>query len=120
MKISNDKKISIQSIILMQGSALIFSLSNIFSKMAAREKSVTVKFCVFYSMSLIIMGIYAVLWQQILKRVSMIVAYSNRLVAMIWGIVWGILIFKEKITIQVVIGTIIIFLGLYIMVNDDE
>lgn len=105
---------------LMQGSALVFSLSNVFSKYASKEAFLSLRFLLFYGLSLFIMFIYAILWQQILKRVDMVVAYSNRLVAMIWGVVWGVLIFQEQLRVTNVIGTIIILLGLYLMVSDDE
>ena len=104
----------------MQGSALLYSVSNVFSKFAAKESFMSVKFLLLYAMSLLVMFIYAILWQQILKRVDMVVAYSNRLVAMVWGIVWGILIFGEQIRVNNIVGTIIIFFGLYLMVSDNE
>lgn len=114
------KSVDFKSLLLMQGSALIYSVSNIFSKYASREGGLSLKFILFYGLSLFVMFVYAILWQQILKRVDMIVAYSNRLVAMIWGVVWGVLIFQEQLTLFNIIGTFIILIGLYLVVSDDE
>lgn len=114
------KKINIKTLLLMQGSALIYSVSNVFSKFASKESFLSFPFILFYGLSLSVMFVYAILWQQILKRVDMITAYSNRLVAMVWGVVWGLLIFQESITMFNVIGTVIILLGLYLVVSDDE
>lgn len=100
-------------VFLMQISALVLSFSNVFSKLAALEGSLTVRFFLFYALSLFIMMIYALLWQQILKRVSMTAAYSNRLVTIVWGVIWGCIFFHEKITVCNVIGTVIIFAGLF-------
>lgn len=113
-------KIRLNSLLLMQGSALIFSVSNIFSKYAAKEAFLSPGFILFYGLSLGVMFVYAILWQQILKRVDMVVAYSNRLVAMVWGVVWGVLLFHEQITLFNIIGTGIIMFGLYLVVSDHE
>lgn len=120
MSQTNNAKVTVQSTLLMQASALILSCSNIFSKFAAKEPFLSWRFLFLYGCSLVVMFVYAILWQQILKRVDMIVAYTNRLVAMIWGIVWGLLIFGESISIQNGIGTVVIIVGLYIVVNADE
>lgn len=117
---ADTKQTNLCSIFLMQSSALLFSFSNVFSKFAAMKPFLSFEFVVLYACSLGIMFLYAILWQQILKRVSMIVAYSNRLVAMIWGVVWGCIIFGEKISSTNIIGTGIIFVGLYIMESSDE
>ena len=104
----------------MQGSALLYSISNIFSKFAAREDFMSIEFLLLYALSLFVMFVYAILWQQILKRVDMVVAYSNRLVAMVWGVVWGVVIFGETISLNNIIGTVVILIGLYLMVSDNE
>ena len=65
------------------------------------------------------MGIYAVLWQQILKRVPLVTAYANRAVTVIWGLIWGLLIFDERITIQKIVGAAIIVTGIMIVVKSD-
>lgn len=113
-------KVNVNAICLMQVSAFIYSFSNIFSKYASKEQFLSFRFLAFYALSLSIMFVYAILWQQILKRVDMVVAYSNRLVAMIWGVVWGILIFDEQLKTNTVVGTIVILIGLYMMVSDNE
>ena len=106
------KKESFKYILWMQFGALVFSISNIFSKFASKEEFFSFKFILLYGCSLGVLLIYAILWQQILKHVPMITAYSNRLVSMIWGVFWGAIIFKEKITMTMVLGTLIIMFGL--------
>ena len=58
---------------------------------------------------------YAILWQQALKKFSLVVAYANKSFLVIWGIMWGTLIFGEKVTANMVIGALIIILGIGIM-----
>lgn len=63
---------------------------------------------------------YAIAWQQILKRMPLTVAYANKPVSLIWGMVWGTLIFKEGITWKMILGAVIIFAGICLVVSEDE
>ena len=97
-----------------------FSFCSIFSKLAASYEFLSFQFCLFYGISIIILGIYALLWQQILKKFTLTTAFLNKAVTIIWGIVWGTLIFSETITIQMIIGAIIVFIGVSLVVMADE
>lgn len=98
---------------------LIYSLSGIFSKFAGRENIFSFNFIVFYGAVLLILFLYAIVWQQILKRVSLITAYANKAVTVIWGLIWGFVVFKETITIWNVIGAMVIVVGVYMVVKAD-
>lgn len=45
-----------------------YSFCGVFSKLASANEFLSFKFCLFYGISIIILGIYAILWQQILKN----------------------------------------------------
>ena len=64
------------------------------------------------------LGMYAIFWQQIIKRVDLSVAYANRAFAIFWSTLWAVVLFKEKITPANAIGIIVIFLGI-LLVNKD-
>ena len=66
------------------------------------------------------MGFYAIAWQQVLKHLPLITTYANKAVTTIWGIIWGFLFFGESISIQRVIGAIIVITGVYLVVTGDE
>ena len=68
----------------------------------------------------VIMFAYAIIWQQILKRMPLTVAYANKPVTLIWGIIWGALIFGEKITVNMLIGAAVIFAGIYLVTGETE
>ena len=68
----------------------------------------------------VIMFGYAIIWQQILKRMPLTVAYANKPVTLIWGIIWGKLIFDEKITWSMILGACIIFAGIYLVTSGDK
>lgn len=77
---------------------LVYSLSGIFSKNAAREPFLSPMFILLYGGMLVILFIYAIGWQQILKRLSLSMAFANKAVTVIWGMVWGFFIFGESVS----------------------
>lgn len=99
---------------------LFFSFCGVFSKLAAQNEFLSIKFCVFYGISIIILGIYALLWQQILKKFSLTTAFFNKAITIIWGMLWGLIFFKETITINMIIGTIVVLIGVALVVKDYE
>ncbi len=115
----DDKKISIGMILILQAAIFFYSLSGVFNKMAALESFMSFNFILYFGISLAILGIYAIVWQMILKRVSLSTAYSNRPVSMIWGIIMGSMIFQEQITLPMIIGSAIIMVGVYTVVTSN-
>lgn len=97
-----------------------FSFCGVFSKLAATNDFLSFKFCMFYGISMLILGVYAILWQQILKRFSLTTAFFNKAVTIIWGMLWGAIFFKEAITINMIIGTIVVLIGIGLVVKDYE
>ena len=98
----------------------VFSFCGVFSKLAAGYDFLSIQFCLFYGISLAILGFYAIFWQQILKIFPLTTAFFNKAINIIWGMLWGVLFFKEKITINMIIGTIIVLVGIGLVVKDYE
>lgn len=103
-------------------SLLFSSLSGVCSKMASRytDNIFSVNFIFWFGLVFVIMFGYAIIWQQILKRMPLTVAYANKPVTLIWGIIWGKLIFDEKITWNMLLGACIIFAGIYFVTSGDR
>ena len=80
----------------------------------------SVNFIFWFGLVFVIMFGYAIIWQQILKRMPLTVAYANRPVTLIWGIIWGALIFGEKVTWNMIAGAAIIFAGIYLVTGEDS
>ena len=78
------------------------------------------KFIFFYGLVLVILFGYALVWQQLLKKLPLVTAYANKAVTVIWGLLWGTVIFKEKITLFNLLGAALIILGIYVVVKADE
>ena len=97
----------------------VLSFSGVFSKIASKQSFLSVKFCLSYLCIVIILGFYAFCWQQILKHIPLTTAFCNKAVGIIWGIFWGVLIFKETIKINMVIGAVVVIIGVIIVVKSD-
>lgn len=118
MKKSKLTKAGIVNLILLQAIIVIYTLSGVVGKFASEYVFLSLKFILFYGLEILILGIYAILWQQIIKRFDLSIAYANRAIALLWSMVWAILFFGETITLKNMIGVIIVIAGT-IIVNSE-
>ena len=59
------------------------------------------------------------MWQQSIKHFPLTTAYANKAVTIAWGMLWGILFFREDITHNMAIGAIIVIIGVVLVVTAD-
>lgn len=97
-----------------------YSLSGIFSKLAGNKSFFSLKFCLLYGIIIIILGIYAVVWQQILKYFDLSTAFCNKSVTIVWGMIFGFLFFNEMIKWNMILGAAIVICGVVMVVKADE
>lgn len=114
------RKNSWKDLLFLQLIVIIYTLSSIASKMAADYAEVLPKFLLFCALQLGALGVYAILWQQVIKKVDLSVAYANRAIALLWSMLGAVLFFKESINIQNMIGVVIVIAGTIIVNSDDE
>ena len=100
---------------------VIYSLSAVCSKLASTEPFLSLKFCLLYGIVLFLLALYALCWQQIIKHLPLTFAYANKAVTVVWAIIWGLIIFKERITPGKVIGAVFVICGIiFYAINDIE
>ena len=114
MRTNNTKTLLALHLLLM-----LYSCSGILSKVAAGLPFLGWQFILCYGAMIGILGIYAIGWQQIIKRMPLTSAYANRAVTVIWGIVWGALLFHEQVTFQKVAGAILVLSGVALFAIAD-
>ena len=112
-------KTTIKSILLLQLVVMIYTLSTVAAKFASGFAFLSPGFIGCYGLEIVILGVYALLWQQIIKRFDLSVAYANRSIALLWSMLWAVVFFHETVTIQNVIGAAVVIAGT-IVVNTDE
>ena len=113
-------KTNIRNYVLLNILLMIYSFSSVCSKMAAGEELFSFRFLLFYGIVVGLLGVYAVFWQQIIKRMPLTVAYANRAITVFWGMLWGLFIFREKITIGKVVGAVLVVLGIIVYALYDR
>lgn len=109
-----------RTIFSLQLAVCIYSLSGIAAKMASCFDSLSVGFIICYVGEILALGVYAVLWQQIIKRLPLTTAFANKAVTVVWGIVWGVVFFHEKITPGKLLGAAIVIVGVVLCVLSDK
>lgn len=88
--------------------------------MAGKQELFSIQFFIYIIVSLVLLGVYAIFWQFVLRKFPLSIAFANKAITIIWGIVLGRIIFSEKITINMVVGAVIIVLGIILVVSDHE
>jgi drug/metabolite transporter (DMT)-like permease len=77
-------------------------------------------FIFFFGMIGLSMVVFAVAWQQVLKHMSLTFAFTNKPITVIYALIWGVLIFHEKVTLKMVIGAAVILAGIVIGVSGND
>ncbi|MCI9093832.1 MAG: EamA-like transporter family protein [Coprobacillus sp.] len=112
-------KEKLKDILFLQFSVLLYSLTGVFSKMSGnnlREYGL-LSWNFIFTIFLLGLGlmIYAIVWQQILKRYDLSVAYANKGLNLFWTVLWSFIIFKEGCSLLQIVGICIISFGIYII-----
>ena len=108
------------NLIILHIMFMLFSLGAVASKTAANSEFLSLRFFFFYGIVLGGLFIYAIVWQQMLKRLPLVTAYANKAVTVVWGIIWGRVFFGEAVTVRKIIGAIIVIMGVCIVVMADK
>ena len=90
----------------------IYSLTGIFTKNASISKFLSFRYLLFLFGAIFCLGLYAILWQQIIKKMPISDAYMFKGTTIIFTMLIAALIFGEAITITNIIGSIIIIGGI--------
>lgn len=117
---SKEKKRTWLIFIPLQFIIMIYTLSGVMAKFASGEDFLSFKFILYYGLEIFILGVYAILWQQIIKKIDLSVAYANRALALLWSMLWSVLIFREGVSLQNMIGVIIVIVGTMIVNSDGD
>ena len=114
------KRNSVIWIILLQGMMLLYSCSGVFTKLAAGYPFLSWGFIFSYGGAIGVLFVYALLWQLVLKKVPLSVAYANRAMTTGWTLFWGVVLFHETVSPTMLIGTAVMAVGIYLVVTSDE
>ena len=103
--------ISLLKYIALIGTFFIYT-SGVFSKLASQREFLSLGYIAFLSCTVGVLGIYAVLWQQIIKRMDVSQAYMFKGTGVIFGLMLAHFVFGETITPTNIVGAVIIICGI--------
>ena len=90
---------------------MVYTVSGIVSKLAAGKDFLSIPFLLLYGVEVLLLAFYAIGWQQFIKRMPLSAAYANKAVTVVWGCIWGILVFHEQLTPGKAIGALLVLCG---------
>ena len=83
--------------------------------MAALQPTGSWSYLLWFCEAVLIIGVYAILWQQVLRRIELSTAYMFKGSTLIFTMLFAALIFGEAITIPNIIGSFIIIFGITLL-----
>ncbi|MBR1722682.1 MAG: transporter [Treponema sp.] len=99
---------------------LVYTLYPLLGKFATRYEMLSFQFVALYCVVFAILFLYAILWQQVLKRIPLTTAIANKSITIVWGMIFGLLLFSEGISLKMLIGAVLILSGILILSTEKE
>lgn len=109
----------IKTVIKLQMVVLIYTFASIFAKLASGEKIFSLSFFLFTGLELAVLFLYALVWQQVMKKTELTVAYANREMYLLWSLLWAVVFFDNEITPANVIGCVLVIAGTMVITGED-
>ena len=105
---------------LLYFALLLSSFSGVCSKLASAEPFLGKKFILLYVGLIGLLGVYAILWQQIIKHLPLSTAYANKAFTIVLGLFFGALFFRETVSLKQIVGAAVVISGILLYVHSDE
>lgn len=99
---------------------LLYACVSIFTKYASQSEFMSWEYVGAVVGAVGLMGVYAVLWQQVLKRIELSLAYMFKGTSIVFVMLLAHMIFGEQITWNNIIGAIIIILGIVLYAHSSK
>ncbi len=97
-----------------------YSLISIAMKLGSNQKFFSLNFLIFYFIVILMLFIYAIMWQKILKYFNLGTAYIYKGTTIIWTLLWSVIFFSEKISFNNMIGGLIVLFGIFMIQRKEN
>lgn len=114
------KKIGLADFLMLQGAVVVYSLSTVAAKLASEHEFLSFKYILFFGLEFVILAVYAIIWQQVIKKFQLSIAIANKALTLMWSMLWNFILFSTGITPWKVVGVLIVIVGVVIMNMDKE
>ena len=120
MENKKKRKFDIKTYAVLHFILLMYSFVGVFMKLAFTHEFLSLYFLLFALLAVLFLGIYALIWQQVLKKLPLTVAFTNKAICIAWGMLWGALILGDAVTWYKIVGSVIVFAGVVLVVSNNE
>lgn len=108
-------QIKVRDIFILIGINMLYACVGICTKMAALQTQMSLPYLCWFGGAVAIIAVYALLWQQVLKRIEVGTAYLFKGTTLIFTMLIAALLFGEQITVPNIIGSVIIVSGITLL-----
>ncbi len=103
-----------KDILILQLIIMIYTFSSICAKLASGQETVF-RLLFFTGLEFLCLAVYAILWQQAIKKFDLSVAYANRAMVLLWSMIWAVLVFHDTITLKNILGVALVIAGTFVI-----
>lgn len=98
---------------------LFYATVGIFTKLASQQEFLSWAYIFSFGGAVAVIGIYAILWQQIIRRIELSTAYMFKGTTIIFTMLFAHWLFGEQITWNNIVGAAIIIIGIVLFARGD-
>lgn len=110
--------LSVRNILFLCFAVAVYSASGLFTKLASRHDFLSCPYLLWLGGVVLVLGIYAILWQMALKEVPLNKAYLFRSLGLVYGMAIAFFVFQETITWGNLLGGAIVIGGLLVLMGE--
>ena len=114
------KKGRVKILLLLSLSLVLQSLSSVFIKYPGQFETLSPEFIFYYVIAVGCLGVFAIMWQFLLELIPLTTAYLRKGILYILILIWSVILFNETVTINNIIGSIIIIAGISLHGMDEH
>jgi len=98
----------------------LYSFIGVVSKSSTGNYLRSIKTLLYYGIVLMLLGLYAIIWQISIKKIPLYMAYMGKSISLILTLLWSNLFFSEVIKINNIIGALLVICGILLMFKPKE
>lgn len=96
----------------------LYACVSVFTKYASEQIVLSARYILAFVGAVGVMGVYAVLWQQVLRRIDLSTAYMFKGTSLVFVIFLASCLFGEPVTWQNIVGACIIIVGIVLYAKE--
>jgi len=107
--------IGVSQVLLLLLAFVVYSCESVFVKLASNCQTFSIGYILFFGLAIAVLGIYAVLWQIVLKSMPLSLAFNSKSITIVIILLFAHFLFREEITLKNMMGSTLIISGIILM-----